>query len=369
MNKDHLAKLKEGVDVWNDWRIRSEALPDLSEADLSGADLRMANLSDANLIQANLTKSDLTNANLDRANLKGAHLMQANLTRANIRRANLAIAFLFETNLAGADLKRVDLSGSTLKKANLQVADFRNTNLTGTDLTEADFNGIKFGGTTFGKTLLMDTIGLENSYHFYPSTIDHRTLEISGQLPGVFLRGCGLPDVYIDFLSSLLNQPIQFYSCFISYNHEDKIFARRLHDQLQGKGIRCWLDEHQLLPGDDIHEQVDRGIKLWDKVLLCCSESSLTSWWVDKEINTAFQKEQKLMKERKEKILSLIPLNLDGHLFRWENGKADEVKSRMAADFTGWEKDNDKFEAAFDKIVKALSTDNLGREPAPKSKL
>jgi len=63
--------------------------------------------------------------------------------------------------------------------------------------------------------------------------------------------------------------PIQFYSCFISYSHEDKPFARRLHDTLQGQGIRCWLDEKQILPGDDIYEHVDRGIRLWDKVLLC----------------------------------------------------------------------------------------------------
>ena len=30
-----------------------------------------------------------------------------------------------------------------------------------------------------------------------------------------------------------------------------------------------------MLPGDDIYEQVERGIRLWDKVLLCCSRHSL----------------------------------------------------------------------------------------------
>jgi hypothetical protein len=53
-------------------------------------------------------------------------------------------------------------------------------------------------------------------------------------LPPHFLRGCGLSDQLITFLPSLLYQAFEFYSCFISYNHADKAFARRLHDTLQG---------------------------------------------------------------------------------------------------------------------------------------
>ncbi len=349
MFEDHLAKLMGDVKAWNAWREEERidgytTLIDLGGANLSGANLRKADLVGANLSGADLSGADLRKADLVGANLSGANLNRANLIGANLSEANLKGAFLSMTFLREADLSEADLSKANLEKALISKTVFGNTNLKGaTDLATCDHHG--------------------------PSTIDHRTLQISGQLPIKFLQGCGLPDLLIDYLPTLINQPIQFYSCFISYSHEDKIFARRLHDQLQGKGIRCWLDEHQILPGDDIHEQVDRGIKLWDKVLLCCSEPSLTSWWVDKEINTAFQKEQKLMRERKEKVLSLIPLNLDGHLFRWENGKADEVKSRMAADFTGWEKDNEKFEAAFDELVKALKTDNRSREPAPKTML
>src|SRR4029434_1992459 len=102
-------------------------------------------------------------------------------------------------------------------------------------------------------------------------------------------------------------------------------------DRLQDRGIRCWLDEHQMLPGDDIYTQVYRSIRLWDKVLLCCSSAALTSWWVDHEIDLAFEKERDLMRTRGAIVLAVIPRELHGFLYQWSNGKAQQVRSRIAA--------------------------------------
>ena len=345
-NPEHLKILKQGVHVWNQWRTLSAAklhyLDDYPQVDLMEADLRELELSHANLRGVSLTASNLRCAKLGGADLRGADLFAANL-----------------------DLTDLD-------EADLREACLRNALLNQTFLNEAVLDEARFGGTVFARVDLRTAKGLERAIHTEPSSIDLATLfESVGRIPESFLRGCGLSEEFMRYLPSLCNRPFEFYSCFVSYSHEDKAFARLLHDRLQGHGIRCWLDEHQLLPGDDLHESIDRGIRLWDKVLLCASQASLTSWWVDGEINRAFQKEAQIMKERGKKVLALIPLNLDGFLFSadYQRGKKAEITSRVAANFVGWEKDHALFDRELEKVIRALRTGEGGREKPPPLKL
>ncbi len=354
------------------------AKADLSEnmALLFKADLNHADLHETNLAKADLRKANLTYALLSGANLPNAILNSANLTYADLKGANLTHA-----NLSGANLTNADLSGANLTKANLVSANLTDAILNETDLFQADLNGTVMYRTQLHEANLTEAVlrgtvladvdlsvvkGLEITRHLAPSHISTSTLYKSkGKIPITFLQGCGLPDDFIEYMLPLVGKVIQFYSCFISYSHTQKEFARRLHDRLQGAGIRCWLDEYQMKPGQDIYAEVNRGIRLWDKVLLCCSEEALTSWWVDNEIGTALEKEQQLTKERGKKIHSIIPLNLDGYLFsgNWQSGYESQIRRRLAADFTNW-KDHDAFEVAFQKVLTALRTDE-GREEPP----
>jgi uncharacterized protein YjbI with pentapeptide repeats len=59
-NPEHLAILKQGVDVWNEWNSKHYKI----KPDLSGANLTQADLSDIILSETDLSDADLSEARL-----------------------------------------------------------------------------------------------------------------------------------------------------------------------------------------------------------------------------------------------------------------------------------------------------------------
>jgi uncharacterized protein YjbI with pentapeptide repeats len=95
-NRDQIAKLDAGVEVWNQWRESQAITPDLSEVDFSGRDLSGVDFHGA----------DLRGVSFSGANLSGAVLRDANLHCANLSGARKGLQ---TERLAGADL-----TGATL---------------------------------------------------------------------------------------------------------------------------------------------------------------------------------------------------------------------------------------------------------------
>ena len=268
-NEEHVAVLKQGVEVWNQWRKENlDIVPDLRFTNFKKANLNYANLSgvdfrEANLYGADLNWVDFTKADLRRVNLSGAYLSHANFNEA----------YLFEADLSQTDLYKANLSYTDLGRANLLKAD-----ITSANLSEANCIASIVGGTTLGNVDLSRAKALETVKHEGPSTIGIDTIyKSSGNIPEVFLRGSGVPDNFITFMKSLTSQAFDFYSCFISHSSKDREFVERLYADLQSNGVRCWYAPEDLKIGEPFLLGIDHGIRLHDKLLLVLSEHSVNS--------------------------------------------------------------------------------------------
>jgi hypothetical protein len=307
-NPEHIKILEQGVESWNKWRTENIELADI---DLSGA-----NLSEEDLNGINFFGVDLTNTNFNYTFLRGADLSYADLRDAT---------------LYGADLYLSNLTGGEFANANFFIAEMGFT-----IISDADLSAVK---------------GLESIIHVGPSSIGIDTIYKSrGNIPEKFLRGCGVPEDFIVQIPALVAaiQPIQFYSCFISYSSKDEEFAKRLYNDLQSEGVRCWFAPEDLKIGEKLRVRIDEAVRLHDKLLLILSKNSVASQWVEKEVETAFEK------EAKQKKTVLFPVRLDDTVMKKKTGWAADVrKSRHIGDFRDW-KNHDSYKKAFERLMRDL---------------
>jgi hypothetical protein len=333
-NSKHLAKLKEGIKAWNEWRTANTQIVQ------QGADFE----------EAIIKKADLSGADLSGADLRGA---------------DLTVADLSGVYSSAADFRKADLSGADLRWADMRAADLRWASLSGVDFTGAYLNRANLGkaqimSTTFGDNDLSDVKGLDTVQHNGPSTIGIDTIYRSqGKIPLAFLRGAGVPENFIEYMGSLTGKALDFYSCFISYSTKDQEFADRLHADLQDKGVRCWFAPHDIQAGKKIHEQIDEAIRRYERLLLILSPNSMNSEWVKTEIRKARKR------ERTEKKRVLFPVRLasfeairDWELFDADEGKdlAIEIREYYIPDFSDW-KNHDSYAEGLKNLLRDLRTE------------
>lgn len=319
-NPEHVDILRQGIEVWNQWRSNNRG----KWLDLSGADFSNEELTDADLSGVDLTGADLGGANLSDATLNSAYLGRARFIGANLSSASLSDADLIGAELIG-------------------------TNLDGTTLVHADLSTAKVGYLSLINTNLNGARGLETVTHVGPSEISISTIYRSqGNIPALFLRGCGVPEDFITYMHSLTVQPIQFYSCFISYSSKDQDFAECLHADLQNKGVRCWFAPEDLKIGDRFRDRINESIRLHDKLLLILSEHSVSSIWVNDEVEAAIEREYR------EKRTVLFPIKIDDAVMVSEQAWTATVRrTRHIGNFTGW-KDHDSYQKAFNRLLRDL---------------
>jgi hypothetical protein len=170
------------------------------------------------------------------------------------------------------------------------------------------------------------------------------------------LRGCGVSDDFITYAKSLTASPIEFYSCFLSYSNKDGAFAAELHTKLQTQHVRCWKDSEDLKIGDRFQEEIEKAIRVYDKLLLVLSEDSINSSWVEREVQAAFEKEQR------QGLTVLFPVRLDDAVMDCSRAWAADIRrTRHIGDFRKWQE-----HSSFRKSLNRLLRDLKSQDSKPK---
>ena len=82
-----------------------------------------------------------------------------------------------------------------------------------------------------------------------------------------------------------LNRPIRVFLCHAS---SDKPAVRELYHRLKADGFAPWLDEEDLLPGQDWQREIPKAVRAADVVIVCLSRGSISkAGYVQKEIKFA----------------------------------------------------------------------------------
>lgn len=95
---------------------------------------------------------------------------------------------------------------------------------------------------------------------------------------------------------------------FLCHSSGDKMAIRELYDRLKADGYEPWLDEKNLLPGQDWENAIRRAVRESDVVIVCVSRGSTTKeGFVQKEIKLALD----VSDEKPEETIFLIPARLE----------------------------------------------------------
>ena len=302
-------------------------------------------------VSLNLSNADLSKADLSHANLSGANLASANLVAANLAQADLQRAWLFDANLLLADLSEASLMG-----ANLQYA-----NLNGSLLHGADFSQVTLGATVLGHLNLSGVIGLRTVTHQYSSSVGVDTLIESFHGAGrkftpeleTFFLGAGVPKELLDALPGIVAK-VQYYSCFISYGQPDLEFATKLYEDLQARGVSCWLYGMDAKVGEPTWREIDHKLEEYEKMIVLCSIDALMREGVKKEIDKQIDRSPD----------KLVPISLEN---RWTQqgftatwGHRDLKLFLMERNYADLQKSG--YQGLLERLLKGLERPSLQRE-------
>lgn len=176
-----------------------------------------------------------------------------------------------------------------------------------------------------------------------------------------FLHPCPRTDDYSALLERWSAPPTPEYSsAFISYGGPDVDFARKLDQSLHEAGVQTYLFYEDSIPGTPLHEVMFHGVNSFDRMLLVCSQVSLSRPGVQNELRVALAREASAGGEN-----CIIPLLLDDYFYKEFAEELPQLQkplaNRVLVEYSDARFDADKFERATERLLRAL------RSPASQS--
>ncbi len=281
---------------------------------------------EVSLVGASLDGTDLRDADLEESNLVAAELSSTKLAGANLHWCDLGTAMLIDTELTGANLARVSFDRTIL--ANL-------------DLSEAD--------------------GLRAVRPEGPSSVGTDTLErtlaaVAGDAKRLqdveaFFRGAGVPEHLIAHYRSRAGVSERYYPAYIVHDRSDTGLAQILYEELQARGVRCWLN---LNLGFGPPPALGRSDWRGERVILCASTTALEGEWAQAEIAGAISARRPPGRD------GLIVVDLDGCLRDASSGGHAWIRSRVVADLSELESGEGRLEETIERVMERLRTGQDG---------
>lgn len=139
---------------------------------------------------------------------------------------------------------------------------------------------------------------------------------------------------------------------FLSHNHADKPFVRKLAMDLENHGVKCWLDEAEMKIGDSLIRKIREGIDNSDFFAVILSPNSVNAPWVINELDVA-------MNYQIVDKVKVLPIML----------KDCEIPSFLVGKFYADFKEEDRYEQSFKMLLNTIGivfNKNL-LNPAPDS--
>ena len=111
--------------------------------------------------------------------------------------------------------------------------------------------------------------------------------KLTNKLTEIFLTKNIIPhDIVNHELKETIRHTLPTKTIFISHSSIDKPFVKRLEQELsQDINLKFWIDENEILVGDDFQKSITKTLEKSDFLLLIISDNSTKSSWVNFEVS------------------------------------------------------------------------------------